>query len=184
MYKYLSSYSTTAESFNDVVWQHKRQTPILYVCLRYDNVAAPLGCLHHLGVSFQWNPNARSIQLCGIHQAFSSSFPLSRTPLGPGLIPKALQFPHNDLCPHVALVKLYLCITTTAISITTHTHTHTHTHIHTHTGIPVSSTGYSRNRSQRVVLRLAASPGNSWNLQNSWTPPTPDLRNQKLWAGG
>ena len=126
MYKYLSSYSTTAESFNDVVWQHKRQIPILYVCLRYNNVAAPLGCLHHLGVSFQWNPNARSIQLWGIHQAFSSSFPLSRTPLGPGLIPKALQFPHNDLCPHVALVKLYL-YTTTAISITTHTHTHTHT---------------------------------------------------------
>ena len=179
MYKYLSSYSTTAESYNDVVWQHKRQIPILYVCLRYNNVAAPLGFLHHLGVSFQWNPNARSIQLWGIHQAFSSSFPFSRTPLGPGLIPKALQFPHNDLCPHVALVKLYL-YTTTAISITIHTHTHTHTH----TGIPVSPTGYNRNRSQRVVLRPAASPGNSWNLQNSWTPPTPDLRKQKLWAGG
>ena len=128
MYKYLSSYSTTAESFNDVVWQHKLQIPILCVCLRYDNVAAPLGCLHHLGVSFQWNPNGRSVQLWGIYQAFSSSFPLSWTPLGPGLIPKALQFPHNDIRPHVALVKLYLYITTTTISIATHTHTHTHTH--------------------------------------------------------
>ena len=64
------------------------------------------------------------------------------------------------------------------------THTHTHTHTHTPPGIPASRTGHSRNRSQRTVLRPAASPGNSRNLQNSWTSPTPDLGKQKLWAGG